>query len=327
MRVLITGESGFIAQNLARAFSNSNHEVVTIDDPNVSRLSKTGEVCVYRNSAESWQWHLENLNVDLVIHNAAVVGTDVVALSPNESSLTNLTGTYNIVRACKKSKVPVCYMGTTVIYDTARYQDDLIEEDSALNPTTFYGVQKLAAERVVTTHSDDWMVIRPLFAFGGVGDMNSLIAKTIFAYKENRDNIDMFLDPLKVKDYLHVKDYCDAVVLGCENSSCWGNDFNVSAETPYVVGDIVKMVEKEMRVNLDRVVRWHPETDYLGNHRLTSSKFRNVTGWEPKITLSEGIAMSVNDILEDSTGFNPLIHLDEAKNKNIELTDFFNSNI
>ena len=107
MRVLITGESGFIAQNLARSFSNSNHEVVTIDDPNVSRLSKTGEVCVYRNNAESWQWHLENLNVDLVIHNAAVVGTDVVALSPNESSLTNLTGTYNIVRACKKSKVPV----------------------------------------------------------------------------------------------------------------------------------------------------------------------------------------------------------------------------
>ena len=65
-------------------------------------------------------------------------------------------------------------MGTTVIYDTSKYQKESIVEDSDLNPTTFYGIQKLAGENIIRTHAKDWMVIRPLFAYGGVGDMNRM---------------------------------------------------------------------------------------------------------------------------------------------------------
>lgn len=327
MRVVITGESGFIARNLTVAFERRGHTCVTLDNPNLHRLKKTGEVCVYRNDAEAWAWHLRNENVDLVVHNAAVVGTDVVALNPSESTLSNVAGTYNIVRACNSANIPVCYMGTTVIYDTANYQDSDITETSDLNPTTFYGIQKLAGERLVTTHANDWSVIRPLFAYGGVGDMNSLISKTVFAFRENRKKIDMFLDPNKIKDYLHVSDYCNAVVRGCEDSNCLGNDYNVSAETPHVVGKIMDMLQEELGADLSQVLEWHPETDYLGNHRLTSEKFRKSTGWSPILTLEQGVKKSVSEIMNDETLFNPLTHLDEAKNRKIDLTDFYNSNI
>ena len=182
MRVLITGEAGFIAQNLAIAFENLGHDVVSIDDANVLKLQKTGETCVHRNTAEVWAYHLKNLKVDVVIHNAAVVGTDVVALNPNEATLSNVVGSYNLSLASKLANVPICYMGTTVIYDTAKYQSSQITEKSDIKPMTFYGSQKLAGEHVVTSHARDWLVMRPLFAYGGVGDMNSLNAKTIYAF-------------------------------------------------------------------------------------------------------------------------------------------------
>ncbi len=327
MRVVITGESGFIARNLTAAFEKKGHTCVILENPNLNRLNKTGEVCVYRNDAESWAWHLKNEKVDLVVHNAAVVGTDVVALNPSESTLSNVTGTYNITRACNVAKIPICYMGTTVIYDTAKYQDCDITEESILNPTTFYGIQKLSGERLVMTHANDWTVIRPLFAYGGVGDMNSLISKTVFSFREKRQKIDMFLDPKKVKDYLHVSDYCNAVVMGCEDSNCLGNDYNVSAETPHVVGTIMNMIQEILGADLSSVLKWHPETDYLGNHRLTSDKFRKATGWEPSLSLYQGIKKSVAEIMSDDTFFNPLVHLDEAKSRNVNLTDFYNSNI
>jgi len=326
MKVLVTGGAGFIASNLDVSLRKMGHETIHIDDSNVARITKTAEMRVHRNTAETWSWHLDNLGVDCVIHNAAVVGTDVVALHANEASLTNVAGTYNIVRACNQSKIPVCYMGTTVIYDTAKYQNQRIVEDSEKNPMTFYGIQKLSSEQIITSHAKEWMIIRPLFAYGGVGDMNSLIAKSIYAVKDERESLDMFLDPGKIKDYLHVSDFCDAVTLGCQEG-LWGEDYNIASENPRYTAQIVSMLADVVSSNLPQIIKWHPETDYLGNHMLSSEKFRNATSWMPKISLLDGIKMSKKEILGDESGYNPLLHLDDAEDKKIKLTDFYNSNI
>ena len=55
---------------------------------------------------------------------------------------------------------------------------------------------------------------------------------------------------------------------------------------------------------------------------LTSWKFKTVSGWQPKISLEEGIRMSYESILK-SEGYNPLKYLEEAEEKNIDLTEFY----
>jgi nucleoside-diphosphate-sugar epimerase len=326
MRVLITGESGFIAQNLAIAFSSLDHDVVYIEDSNVLRLKKTGEVCVHRNSSDAWQWHLKNLDIDIIVHNAAVVGTDVVALNPNEATLTNVVGSYNLARASKTANVPICYMGTTVIYDTPKYQNKQITEESKILPMTFYGSQKLAGEHVIVSHANDWLVMRPLFAYGGVGDMNSLIAKTIYAHLNNHSEIDMFLNPNMIKDYLYVEDFCKAVVHGCIHMP-WGSGFNVAAETPYVTLEIVNMISDVVGADVNRIIKWHPETDYLGNHMLSSKKFKSMTSWRPKISLKEGIQKVYDAIVNDKSNYDPLVHLNRAKGEGVNLAEFYNSGL
>jgi dTDP-glucose 4,6-dehydratase len=326
MKVLITGEAGFIARNLEIAFNVAGHDIVYVNDANVLRLSKTGEVCVHRNSSDTWQWHMKNLDIDVVIHNAAVVGTDVVALNPNNATLTNVTGCYNLARAAKTAGIPICYMGTTVIYDTAKYQNKKITETSNIRPMTFYGSQKLAGEHIITSHSNDWMIIRPLFAYGGVGDMNSLIAKSIYTHLRKRGDIDMFLDPSKVKDYLHVQDFCEAVVVAC-SSGLWGNDYNIAAETPHITSEIVELMSEIVSPSIISNVRWHPKTDYLGNHMLDSEKFRSATGWLPKISLHDGIKKVLESIISCTNDYDPLVHLKQAKDEGVDLTNFYNSNI
>ena len=284
---------------------------------------KPNELCVYKNSVDEWANFFFRTKTDVVIHNAATVGTDVVALNPNHATLTNVAGTYAICRAAKRMSIPVCYMGTTVIYNVEDYQDDFITEDSSLAPKTLYGCQKLCAEDIVKSQTGGaWMIIRPLFAYGGDGDMNSLIAKTVYSYLNGRQNIDMFLDPQKIKDYMHVDDYCDAVLTAIDQE-LWEDDWNVSAETPLQTGQIIDLiVEKLGNVDISNTLMWHPKTDYLGNHRLSSQKFRKVSGWSPKITLDEGIERSINEI-KNSINYDPLAHLDEAKEKNIDLTKFY----
>ena len=321
MRIFVTGERGFIASNLIeriKCFSNVEFITGAVDYLN---MHKKGEPCVYQNSIDEWAFFFKLNKIDVIIHNAASVGTDVVALDSKGSTLTNVAGTYNICRAAKDLDIPVCYMGTTVIYDTKNYQNKLIFEQSDRGPVTLYGCQKLCAEDIVKTQTSKWMIVRPLFAYGGVGDMNSLIAKSIYGALNNKKHIDMFLDPTKIKDYMHVNDYCDAVLTAI-NQNMWYQDWNVAAETPLMTGEIVNMIQSITDLDLENVVRWHPATDYLGNHMLSSLKYRDASGWSPKVSLAEGIQMSFESILE-SKGYNPLKYLEEAKERNVDLTKYY----
>ncbi len=323
MRVLVTGEKGFIAKNLPKSFEKVGGLVVDTAESPLIRID-SGEICVHRNSTEAWADLFQNLGVDVVVHNAAKVGTDVVALDHTESTLTNVDGTYNIAQAANLSNIPVCYMGTTVIYDTPRYQSSAITEESVQSPNTLYGALKQAGETIIKSQAKNWLIVRPLFAYGGVGDMNSLMAKTFYSHLKRRSSVDMFLDPRKKKDYLHVEDFCDAVAVACSGGH-WQDDFNIAAETPLSVGEIVELMSSACGHDLSYMIKWHPATDYLGNHILSSAKFRNIAGWEPRLSLREGVVASWRSILANAHNheYNPLRYLDEAEDKGIDLTKFF----
>jgi dTDP-glucose 4,6-dehydratase len=337
VKFFITGENGFIAKNLTNTLEGHSHtQIKVIGTGFGASLLRVEdqlhhydlrEPCVHLNSPERWARFFIDNGVNIVIHNAALVGTDVVALKPKEAVLTNILGTHNIVRACEIAKIPICYIGTSVVYKTENYQVKIIDEHAEILPKTMYGIQKSAGDLIVKRATVPWMIIRPLFAYGGLGDMNSLIAKSLYASWTGRKSIDMFLDPAKVKDYIHVTDFCEAVILACENKH-WNEDFIVAAETPRRTEEIVEIIDKHCDVNnlASSLIKWHPNTDYLGNHRLTSAKFRRVTGWLPRISLEVGIeesAQSIKHSISLHESYDPLMHLDEARQKSIDLTKFY----
>lgn len=330
MKIGITGEKGFIAKNFPRAIKKFGHEFVSLDNCdyaiNNMNFIETGEVCVYSNSTEDWANLFKSLSLDAVIHNAAVVGTDVVALNPEHSINTNLLGTKRIIDAANISNMLTVYTGTTVIYDTYKYQESDITENSEIMPRTDYAVQKLAAEYMVKNNSNNYLVTRPLFAYGGVGDMNSLIAKTLFGLNNNIENIDIFLNPDKIKDYMHVEDFCNDVMMLID-SDVRNNDFNITAENPHNTREIMSFMEEVTGKDLSSIVKWHPETDYLGNHRLTNKKFKEFMGSTSKRSLKQGIAQSWESIkVSNKSEYNPLKYLEEAKNKDFDLLKHFPRN-
>jgi len=322
MNIFITGEKGLIAQNIIKE-AKENFKDINIVTGAVDYLNmhQPGEPCVYQNSIDQWKFFFELNKIDVIIHNAAVVNTEVVGMNLERATRTNDEGTYKICMAAQKCGIPVCYMGTTVIYDAFKYQNEKITEASSYGPHTLYGCQKLAAEYIVKSHAPKWMIIRPLFAYGGDGDMNSLIAKSIYARLAGKQ-VDMRLDPLKYKDYMYVSDYANAVLTGI-TQHLWNDEWNIAAETPLETWEIIETIEKVLDLDMSDTINWKPQSDYTGNHRLDSSKFRNATGWKPKVTLKKGIKMSYETIL-NSKGYNPLVHLEEAEKRNIDVGEYFN---
>ena len=329
MRIGITGEKGFIATNLAKEINNSNNTFLSIDNSDFAMdhmiYTESNEVCVHQNSVEKWIELFKSLSLDVIVHNAAIVGTDVVALNPEDAILTNILGTQKITEAANLAGILNVYIGTTVIYDTNLYQVHSIVEESIVRPKTSYAVQKYAGEMIVRSTSNNFLVMRPLFAYGGEGDMNSLIAKSLYGIKNNIENIDMFLDVEKVKDYMHVSDFCRSIIIAI-NSNVRNKDFNVSAQNPHTTLEIINMIEDITGKDLSSTIKWHPNTDYLGNHRLSNEKFVKHFGDIGFLDLKAGIRMSWHSINSSKNNYNPLKHLNEAKEKDIDLKDFFPKN-
>lgn len=324
MRIAITGEKGFIATNLQTEIQKRGHEFVSLTDSELLPYkNKKGEPCVYRNHKDLWTKAFVENKIDVVVHNAAVVGTDVVALNAKKSISTNILGTQTITDAANEANILNVYLGTTVIYNTPKYQETSIKEDSEKLPLTHYAIQKYAGEMIVKNSSKNWLVLRPLFAYGGVGDPNSLIAKTIYSAKNKLKNVDMFLDPEKCKDYMHVFTFCDAIVSAIE-SEIRNDDFNVSIETPHKTKDIIDFIQQETGLNIEGVLKWHPETDYLGNHLLSCQKFKDLIGFKRNpIDIKTGISMAARNIMFDTSDYDPLVYIKEAKEKNVNLLDFY----
>ena len=311
---------------MANEIIRQGHEFVSLDDADYAEdtmeYTISREVCVHSNSVQRWTNLFKDINLDCIIHNAAVVGTDVVALNAEEAINTNILGTQTIVEAANNCNMLIVYTGTTVIYDTYKYQETDILENSKIFPRTNYAVQKYAGEMLVRNNAKSWLVTRPLFAYGGVGDMNSLIAKSLFGIKNNKKNIDMFLNPEKIKDYMHVEDFCKNV-MRLVNSDIRNEDFNITAENPYTTLEIINLIEEVSGSSLEGIIKWHPETDYLGNHRLSNQKFLDFMKTSDTKTLKEGIMESWNTIKNDKSNYNPLKYLDQAKEDNIDLKKFF----
>ncbi|MBT6325385.1 MAG: NAD(P)-dependent oxidoreductase [Bdellovibrionales bacterium] len=326
MRIGITGEKGFIATNLAQKIIKQGHEFVSLDNADFAKrvmdYTLSGEVCVYKNSVKRWTSLFELLGLDCIVHNAAVVGTDVVALNPRHAINTNVLGTQTIVEAANNCKMLIVYTGTTVIYDTYKYQETDILENSEIFPRTNYAVQKYAGEMIVRNNAKEWLVTRPLFAYGGVGDMNSLIAKSLFGVKNSIESIDMFLNPEKIKDYMHVEDFCENV-MRLVDDGVRNEDFNITAENPHTTLEIISLIEEVSESSLEGIIKWHPETDYLGNHRLSNQKFLDFMKTSATKTLKEGIKESWNTIKNDKSNYNPLKYLDQAKENKVDLKKFF----
>lgn len=141
MIYLITGITGFLGRALTRAL---------LEDPATKRVvgfsSTEGKVSAFRKSfqdprVDAWIGNVRErdrmrdalgVNPDVVIHAAAMKRIEECDRNPDEAFKTNELGTRNVVRACRRARVPKVLV---------------ISSDKATSPETYYGTTKSGAEQ------------------------------------------------------------------------------------------------------------------------------------------------------------------------------------
>lgn len=317
MRILVTGATGFIGSNLVGRLKMLGHDVTGLvrSKGRQKRLSALG-VKIKIGDVSDLKTVKEALKKVDVIYNLAA-GLPHHKLSDQDYFSVNTRGVKNILEASTSHNLEqIVHVSTVGIYgETARR---IVTEGSPRHLIDGYSKSKAAAEDLIFNYIKQNRVpvtiIRPTIAYGpgdlrpGFLDLFRLVSKNLFLPIGNG------------KNYFHtiyVENLVDGLVSVLLNKRSFGEDFivgdEVCARMKDVYEQVAKIVNKKMwpislPIGLGLLVgKFFEETQKYGikgplntrrvkfmteNRRYSIEKAKKLLKYRPKVTLSEGLALT-----------------------------------
>ncbi len=213
MRVLLTGGSGYLGSLLTRKLLKKGYRVRILDNFLFGKCS----IKNLDKKLEIMQGDIRDLtavskalrNVDLVAHLASIVGSQSSELDPKTSIEINYLSTRNLAELCKLYKIKqFVFASTCAVYGTQ--PDQLISENSEVNPLDSYGRSKFQSERAILQAYDYPTILRLGTLFGASYRMRFDLAINLFiAQALNKEKITVF-GGNQWRPFLHVDDAAQA---------------------------------------------------------------------------------------------------------------------
>jgi nucleoside-diphosphate-sugar epimerase len=166
VRVVVTGGTGFVGLAVAEALQRQDHEVVLFGAAAIPAMCagdpalRLCQVVVGDVRSQSDVANAIDERVDVVVHGAAITSSsDVETERPSDVLAVNLQGTVEVLtRARRVGSRRVVVLSSVAAYGHAKtFGETLLHEDTTRpEPSTLYGITKLAAEQVAFRLGELW---------------------------------------------------------------------------------------------------------------------------------------------------------------------------
>jgi NAD dependent epimerase/dehydratase len=306
-KVLVTGAGGFIASHLVerlvevgaqvRAFVryNSRNDVgmlKTVSPDVFSRIEivrgDLRDVEAVRNAVRG---------MDTVFHLGALIAIPYSYVNPREVVDVNVMGTLNVLLAARDVGVRrVVHTSTSEVYGTARYVP--IDEAHPLQGQSPYSASKIGADRIAESfyRSFDLPVVtlRPFNTYGPRQSARAVIP-TIITQALTRDEVKLgSLEPSR--DFTFVVDTARGFMAAAEADDVLGEEINLGNDNTIRIGDLAQkifdIVGKTPSIVTD-AQRIRPGKSEVMKLWASNKKAKERIGWEPRISLDEGLRQTI----------------------------------
>jgi CDP-glucose 4,6-dehydratase len=306
--ILVTGAHGLLGSWLVKTLLERGARVVAIrrDEPAVSGLELLGlahridvvhgDVC----SEGLIERAINEYQADSVFHLAAQTLVGVANRSPSSTFETNIRGTWLVLEACRVLGVERVIVASS---DKAygRQAELPYRETHPLAAIFPYEVSKAACDMLARSywHTFGLPVAVTRFAnlYGG-GDMNRsrLVPEVVCAALSGRSPV-IRSDGSPQRDFLYVEDAVSAYLAiwqALGHGEGRGEAFNAGGGEPHRVGDVVELICRLAGTSLQPEVRGEGKPPQeIDRQWLDDTKLRELTGWEPQVTLEEGLRRTI----------------------------------
>lgn len=305
-RVLVTGGLGFVGSNLSIRLAELGADVLIVDNMlprqggnmfNIEPIKDKVKVNISDIRNPSSMNHLVK-GIDYVFHIAGQVNhVDSVKNPLNDLSI-NVEGTLIIMEALRMNnpEAKVIFTGTRGEYGSSLKLP--VEESHSINPIGIYAITNFAAERIVLTynnlHNIKSVCLRITNTYGPrhqmahdeYGVFNWFIRKAL-----DNEVIPIFGDGRILRDYLYIDDLTESLLMTALSGGVYGEVYNIGSGIPVSFIELAnKIIEIAGSGKVD-YTEFTSERKALepGDYYADITRIKNAAGWEPKISLDDGI--------------------------------------
>ncbi len=294
---LITGGAGFIGTNLSERLVRDGHSVRVVDNlssgANPERLPKEVvfhkiDVCDTDALAEVLQ------GVDVVVHLAALPRVQFSIEHPFETQEANVGGTLSVLEAMRRAGVKrIVYAASSSAYGDQEVMP--LVETLPAQPKSPYGLQKYVGELMLKLwhelHGLETVSLRFFNVYGPHLDPNGAYALVIGRFlKQRTEGGAMTITGTgeQTRDFTHVSDTVDGIVRASVSERVGkGEVINLGAGRNVSINRIAELIGGPVEHVAPRVEPMHTRAD--------NTKARTLLGWEPKVSIEDGIALLKKD--------------------------------
>jgi UDP-glucose 4-epimerase len=309
-RVMITGGLGFIGSNLAHRLAALGADVLLIDslipDYGGNLFNIAGiEDRVRVNVADIRQANTMNYLVQgrSVIFNLAGQVSHIDSIrDPHTDLEINCRSQLTLLEACRRHNpgAKVVYASTRQIYGRPDFLP--VTEQHLVRPTDVNGINKAAGEYYHLVYNNVFGVracaLRLTNVYGPrqliKHNRQGFIAWFIRLAVEGKE-IQVFGDGSQIRDFVFVDDAVEAFLLAAMIDQCNGEAVNVGGNEPITHRDLVKLLVELAGHGSYRFVEWPQEKKAIdiGSFYADSTRFRSASGWQPRVSLREGLTRTL----------------------------------
>ena len=303
-KVLVTGRAGFIGSHMADRLIDEGFKVVVVDNlktgqkENLNPRARFYEVDIRK---EELKEVFATEKPEYVFHFAAQINVNHSVEDPEYDADVNIMGALNLLESCVEHKVKKIIFSSTggALYGEAETVPT--PETYPAEPISPYGISKLTVENYLRFYHQqfglDYAVGRYANVYGprqnpkGEAGVISIFATMLL----NKKAPTIHGDGHQTRDYVYVGDVVDANMMFLQNDVV--DMFNVATARQTTVNEIYEVISDILDSSYEA-----KHVDVFAGQEvscLSHDKIKEALGWEPKTSIEDGIAKTVEWFVEN----------------------------
>jgi len=290
MRILITGATGFIGNNLMEYFESKKNIIFGISRSKTNKKIKN----ISLDDKTKLNNYFKKNKFDVVIHLGSTLNDD----NPKTIFDENISSLITLLECCRINKIKkFIFASSHIVYGDTNYLP--IDEIHHTNPKNNYGIMKLINENICKMYSMNYNLeisILRISSVYGKGQSEKLIIPTLVRnYLLSKElNIHKYKNGFQSMDLIHVDDVCQAIESTCKLKNKF-DIFNVATGNSITAMEIAKIFLKIDKMSKIKIKKINQTTNHFF---YDISKATKKLKFKPKIKVTEKM---IKSWLDDST--------------------------
>lgn len=301
-RILVTGGAGFIGSNLCERLLDEGHEVLCVDNyysstkDNIAHLLPNPRFEVLRHDV-TFPLYVE---VDRIYHLACPASPIHYQRDPVQTTKTSVHGSINMLGLAKRTGARILLASTSEVYgDPAVHPqpEEYWGNVNTIGPRSCYDEGKRCAETLFfdyhRQHGLDIKVMRIFNTYGPrMHPHDGRVVSNFIVSALKGEALTVYGDGQQTRSFCYVDDLVEGMVRLMNSDETVTGPMNIGNPGEFTVQELAEQVMdlipdnggiKNLALPQDDPVRRQPDI----------TKAREVLGWNPQITLTEGLPRTI----------------------------------